>query len=127
MEAMSVGYMVGESSADEVLAERRAGARVPALRVQLLGWFAVWVDGTLIDEGGWQRRKVTRVVKLLAFAERHSIHREQIQAQLWPDFDASSASQNLHHTLYPARRWHRTAGGGTGRAHRTARHGGPTS
>jgi predicted ATPase/DNA-binding SARP family transcriptional activator len=81
-----------------------AGARTPALRVQLLGSFAVWVDGRLVEEGEWHRRKVSRLVKLLALAERHSMHREQIQAHLWPDFDASSASQNLHHTLYRARR-----------------------
>jgi predicted ATPase/DNA-binding SARP family transcriptional activator len=81
-----------------------AAACVSALRVQLLGSFAVWVDGRLVEEGQWQRRKVSRLVKLLALAERHSMHREQIQARLWPDFDASSASQNLHHTLYRARR-----------------------
>lgn len=74
-----------------------------ALRLRLLGGFSAWVDGRPVDAGAWRRRKVSRLVKLLALAPDHRLHREQVECLLWPALDPRAASQNLHHTLYRAR------------------------
>ena len=73
------------------------------LRLRLLGEFAAWVDGGPVDHGAWRRRKVGRLVKLLAVAPEHRLHREQVECLLWPRLDPRAASQNLHHTQYRAR------------------------
>jgi DNA-binding SARP family transcriptional activator len=74
------------------------------LRLRLFGDFAAWVDDRRIDPEEWKRRKVCRLVKLLALAPEHRLHRDQVISALWPALDARAASQNLHHTLYRARR-----------------------
>jgi DNA-binding SARP family transcriptional activator len=73
------------------------------LRLRLLGGFAAWVDGVPLDDGAWSRRKVSRLVKLLALAPEQRLHREQVEWLLWPSLGPRAASQNLHHTLYRAR------------------------
>jgi DNA-binding SARP family transcriptional activator len=73
------------------------------LRLRLMGGFAAWVDGTLVDPTAWRRRKVSRLVKLLALEPEHRLHREQVELLLWPDLGRQAAAQNLHHTLYRAR------------------------
>jgi DNA-binding SARP family transcriptional activator len=78
--------------------------RGSGLRLRLFGDFTAWVDDQRIDHGEWKRRKVSRLVKLLALAPGHKLHRDQVISFLWPALDARAASQNLHHTLYRARR-----------------------
>jgi DNA-binding SARP family transcriptional activator len=73
------------------------------LRLRLLGGFAAWVDGRPVDDRAWRRRKVSRLVKLLALAPGHRLHREQVECRLWSTLDRRAAAQNLHHTLYRAR------------------------
>jgi DNA-binding SARP family transcriptional activator len=73
------------------------------LRLRLLGGFAAWIDDRPVDGGAWRRRKVSRLVKLLALAPEHRLHREQVECLLWPALTPRAASQNLHHTLYRAR------------------------
>lgn len=73
------------------------------LRLRLMGGFAAWVDGALVDPAAWRRRKVSRLVKLLAVEPEHRLHREQVELLLWPDLGRQGAAQNLHHTLYRAR------------------------
>jgi DNA-binding SARP family transcriptional activator len=87
-----------------VPAERRdTGPGQYGLRLRLLGGFAVWVDGKPANDGAWRRRKVSRLMKLLALASGHQLHREHVEGLLWPTLDPRAASQNLHHTLYRAR------------------------
>src|SRR4051794_36454796 len=69
------------------------------LGLRLLGGFAAWVDGAPVDGATWRRRKVSRLVKLLALAPEHRLHREQVEGLLWPALDPRAVSQNLHHTL----------------------------
>jgi DNA-binding SARP family transcriptional activator len=84
--------------------DRRARATsLRGLRLRLLGGFSAWVDGEPVDEGAWKRRKVSRLLKLLALAPRHRLHREQVVSLLWPQLAPRAAAQNLHHTLYRAR------------------------
>ncbi|MPZ15383.1 MAG: AAA family ATPase [Chloroflexi bacterium] len=75
-----------------------------ALRIQLLGEFCVWVGPRRIDDAEWRLRKAKSLVKLLALAPGHRLHREQVMDALWPDFDADGATNNLHKTLHVARR-----------------------
>ncbi|MDQ4128574.1 MAG: tetratricopeptide repeat protein [Actinomycetota bacterium] len=49
-------------------------------------------------------RKAAGLVKLLALAPGHRLHREQVMDALWPDAGTRAASNNLRQTLYVARR-----------------------
>jgi predicted ATPase/DNA-binding SARP family transcriptional activator len=76
------------------------------LDIQLLASFAVQVDGTPVPEDAWRLRKARALVKLLALAPGHRVHREQAVALLWPDRadDARAVANNLHQAVYAARR-----------------------
>jgi len=52
----------------------------------------------------WRLRKAKTLVKLLALAGGHRLHRDALVAVLWPERDAASATNNLHQVLYVARR-----------------------
>jgi predicted ATPase/DNA-binding SARP family transcriptional activator len=73
-------------------------------RIDLLGRFAVEVDGTPIGDSSWRLRKSRSVVKVLALAPGRALHPERLQAILWPDRDPASASNNLRQAVYHARR-----------------------
>src|SRR5436305_852716 len=74
------------------------------LAIQLLGDFGVTVGARAIGERDWTSRKARSLVKLLALAPRHRLHREHIMDRLWPDMDPQDAANNLHKALYVARR-----------------------
>jgi predicted ATPase/DNA-binding SARP family transcriptional activator len=74
------------------------------LRIELLGRFAVAVDGNRVAERAWRLRKARSLVKLLALQPRYALHREQVCELLWPDRDLASAGGNLRQTLHVARR-----------------------
>ena len=73
-------------------------------RIQLLGSFAVTVDGVKIEAGQWRLRKAKSLVAMLALAPGQRRHREQVLDDLWPDLEPIAAARNLHQTLYVARR-----------------------
>ena len=81
------------------------------LHIQLLGGFAVSVGGAAIPEAQWKSRRARSLVKLLALAPAHRLHRDQVIDALWPDSDLSAAANNFHQTLYAARRILEPAGG----------------
>ena len=58
----------------------------------------------VVGEEGWRLRKAAGLVKLLALAPHHRLHREQLMEALWPDLVPRSAANNLHQTLHAARR-----------------------
>jgi predicted ATPase/DNA-binding SARP family transcriptional activator/DNA-binding CsgD family transcriptional regulator len=74
------------------------------VRVWLLGGFRVSVGSRTIGEDRWRRRKAAALVKLLALAPSHRMHREQVMHLLWPHLRGDAAANNLHRTLYVARR-----------------------
>ena len=74
------------------------------VRIDLLGGFAVQCNGTAVPQGAWRLRKARSLVKLLALAPGHTLHRERACEVLWPDRDARAAANNLHQVLYAARR-----------------------
>ncbi len=80
------------------------GGEPEAVRVCMLGGFGVSVGSRVIEEKEWRLRKSASLIKLLALAEGHRLHREQAMEWLWPDLDPESAANNLHHALHVARR-----------------------
>ena len=74
------------------------------VRIRLLGGFEVTVAGRPVAADAWRLRKAKTLVKLLALARGHRLHREALVAVLWPDRDGASATNNLHQALYIARR-----------------------
>ncbi len=88
---MSMGASEGDNNAE-------------VMRVWLLGGFRVSVGSRTIGEDRWRRRKAAALVKLLALAPCHRLHREQVMHLLWPRLGPQAAANNLHRNLYVARR-----------------------
>ena len=74
-----------------------------ALSIQLLGRFRVAIGSRIIPERAWSSRKAARLVKLLALAPNHCLHREQITDLLWPELDPDAGTNNRYKVLYLAR------------------------
>ncbi|CAN5661865.1 BTAD domain-containing putative transcriptional regulator [soil metagenome] len=90
--------------------ERVSGPQTPmgdtrkAVRVWLLGGFRVSVGSRTITQDTWRLRKAAALIKLLALAPGHRIHREQVMDLLWPDSGRRAASNSLRSTLHVARK-----------------------
>ena len=92
----------------------RAGANTPlaegrpkeleALRIGLLGGLSVSVGERKVDQSVWRLRKVASLIKLLALAPSHRLHRERAMDLMWPDLGLRAASNNLRQTLHVARK-----------------------
>ena len=80
------------------------GGGPETLRVKLLGGFSVSVGSRTVRQNAWRLRKAAALVKLLALAPRHRLHREQVVDALWPDSGKKTASNSLRKTLHAARR-----------------------
>jgi DNA-binding SARP family transcriptional activator len=73
------------------------------LRIWLLGGLRVQLGGREVTQlGRWKRPAA--LLKVLALAPGHAVHREQIQDLLWPELDADAAANNLNGTLHVLRR-----------------------
>src|SRR3954468_22443954 len=72
--------------------------------VTLLGGFAAAVDGTTVPDTAWRLKKARALVKLLALASGHRLHREQAMDVLWGDRPPAAAANNLHQAVHVARR-----------------------
>jgi predicted ATPase/DNA-binding SARP family transcriptional activator len=75
-----------------------------ALRVHLLGGFRIAVGDSDVDPTQWPLRKARSLVKMLALAPDHRLHREQLMDALWPELEPVAASNNLRKALHVARR-----------------------
>jgi DNA-binding SARP family transcriptional activator len=75
-----------------------------ACRVRLLGGFQVSVGDRSIAESEWRLKKAAALVKLLALAPQHRLHREQVVDVLWPGLGPKAATNNLRYALHNARR-----------------------
>lgn len=73
-----------------------------ACEITLMGGFGVRVDRR--PTGDWSHRRAAELVKLLALADRHRLHREQIMDALWPDLAPEAAAANLRKAVHFARR-----------------------
>lgn len=74
------------------------------LRIELLGGFHILLDGQPVPTSAWRLQKARSLVKLLALAPGHRIHREHVMDQLWPDLEPDAAANNLYYALHVARR-----------------------
>ncbi len=70
----------------------------------LLGGFGADVDGVPVADSAWRLKKARELVKLLALAPGHRLHREQAMDLLWGDRAPDAAANNLHQAVYVARR-----------------------
>lgn len=73
------------------------------LRIWLLGGFRVELDGRPVTDEAWRRNRARALVKLLALAPDHRLHREQLMDGLWPDLDVDAESANLRKAIHFAR------------------------
>ena len=80
------------------------GGEAEAVRMWLLGGFRVSVGSRNIGKEEWRLRKAASLLKRLALAPGHRLHREQAMELLWPDLGPEAALNNLHYALHVARR-----------------------
>lgn len=72
--------------------------------MQLLGRFSVRIDDREISAAAWKRDRAAAIVKFLAVAPQHRVHREQAMEAFWPDLDVELAGANLRKAIHFARR-----------------------
>ena len=77
----------------------RAAAEV---QISLLGGFAVTVSGEPVKDH-WRLRKAKTLVKLLALAPGHRLHRDTVVDRLWPGIEPGAAANNLYQIVYTIR------------------------
>src|SRR5215217_3039898 len=93
----------GRAEEGEGPPDARVG-RPETLRVWLLGGVRVSVGTRTVEEGAWRLRKAASLVKLLALAPAHRLHRERAMDLLWPEHGKRAAANNLSQALHAARR-----------------------
>lgn len=76
----------------------------PSLEIRLFGRFVVRVDGVAVDDRHWARRSAQALVKLLALASPHTLHREQVTERLWPGQAPQAGLNSLNKAIHAARR-----------------------
>ena len=74
------------------------------IELRLLGGFEAIVDGTPVASEQWTRRQAASLVKVLALAPGHRLHREQVIEALWPGASSEAAGPRLHKAAHYARR-----------------------
>jgi WD40 repeat protein/DNA-binding SARP family transcriptional activator len=78
---------------------------VPAVSVRfiLLGGFYIQCGEQSLTEDQIHLRKARDLLKLLALAPNHRLHREEVLDLLWPEQSPQQAAHNLSQTLYTLR------------------------
>jgi DNA-binding SARP family transcriptional activator len=71
--------------------------------IRLLGGFHVEVDGRPLPAEAWPHRRGADLVKRLALAPQHRLHREQLMEDLWPDLGPEAGTANLRKAVHYAR------------------------
>ncbi len=79
------------------------GSEAEPVSIRLLGGFRVAMGARAIEKEAWRLRKAAALIKLLALAPGHRLHREQVMDLLWPDLVKKAASNNLRNSLHAAR------------------------
>ena len=72
--------------------------------IRLLGGFGVDVTGRPAPPGAWRHRRGADLIKLLALAPGHRLHREQLMDTLWPELSPEAAAANLRKATHHLRR-----------------------
>jgi DNA-binding SARP family transcriptional activator len=76
---------------------------VPSYEIGLLGRFVVRVDGQPVPADAWRHKRAAELVKILALADSHRLHGEQVMDLLWPDLPPDAAAANLRKAVHFAR------------------------
>jgi len=74
-----------------------------SLQVQLLGGFAVRIDGAELPPERWPSQRAAQLVQLLSLQPRRRLARDQVVDALWPQLDPDAGSANLRKALHHAR------------------------
>ncbi|MEU4998690.1 BTAD domain-containing putative transcriptional regulator [Streptomyces sp. NPDC021622] len=75
----------------------------PTLRIRLLGGFRTERPTGVPPAERWPRPGARTLVKLLALAPGHQLHREHLMAECWPHAELPAAQRNLRVALHAAR------------------------
>jgi len=75
---------------------------MPNCDIVLLGTFSVRVDARAVPN--WPHKRAAELVKLLALADHHRLHREQVMDTLWPEANPEAAAANVRKAVHFARR-----------------------
>jgi predicted ATPase/DNA-binding SARP family transcriptional activator/DNA-binding CsgD family transcriptional regulator len=78
--------------------------KLEGLRIRLLGEFSVSIGTRTIEQNEWRLKRAASLVKLLALAPSHRLHREQVMDEMWPDSGKKAAANRLREALHAARR-----------------------
>jgi DNA-binding SARP family transcriptional activator len=78
--------------------------RPAAVAITVMGTFGVVVDGVPTAARSWARRDAAALVKVLALAAGHRLHREHAMDLLWPDMPPARCAPRLHKAAHFARR-----------------------
>lgn len=62
----------------------------------MLGGFSVLLGDAPVAGESWTRPQAATLVKVLALAPGHRLHREQLMDRLWPDLTPAEAAPRLH-------------------------------
>ncbi len=74
-------------------------AALTTLQVTTFGEFRCQINHTLITPALWRSQRATELFLLLISADTHTLTRSYIAAQLWPELDPISASNNVRVSL----------------------------
>jgi DNA-binding SARP family transcriptional activator len=74
------------------------------VEISVLGGFRVTVAGHQTPSRAWSRRSAAALVKILALAPGHRLHREKMMDLLWPDESPERSAPRLHKAAHFARR-----------------------
>ncbi len=70
------------------------------MHLQLLGTFALRAGARVVLDESWKRGKAKGLLKLVALAPGHRLHREQVTEALWPALDPDGALDQLYKSLH---------------------------
>ena len=76
----------------------------PRMQVKLLGGFSVEIDGHVVDNSAWQRKKAKLLLVHLTLAAGHELSREYLIEQLWPDLSEERAKSCFYVTCSDLRK-----------------------
>jgi DNA-binding SARP family transcriptional activator len=79
------------------------GLPLPTLQLQLLGGFAVRIDGVELPSERWPSLRAAQLVQLLALQPRRRLTRDLVIDALWPRLDPEAGSANLRKAVHHAR------------------------
>lgn len=74
------------------------------IQIYLLGSFRLILEGVVVPNSQWQKRKAKLLVQILALNPSHELHREELIEILFPEFDIKTANANLYRVLHAARK-----------------------